>query len=123
MSALSRVVAAAFGLALLAGLAIGALGPASWRVAIGSHGPACPFHAVTGVDCPFCGMTRATLALGAGDVRGALALHPLAPVVVIGTLALLVIVALGRGDLLLTGKRPLALLAAVAVIWILRLVL
>src|SRR5436190_2028681 len=79
-------------------LALGALGPEAWRAALAEHGPGCPFRAVTGVDCPFCGMTRATLALGAGDLRAALALHPLAPVVVLGTLALMAVVALGRAD-------------------------
>lgn len=118
-----RVAAAAWGAAVLGGLAVGALGPEPWRAAIAEGGPGCPFRAVTGVDCPFCGMTRATLALGGGDLPGALALHPLAPIVVLGTLALMAIVALGRADALLRGRRPLALLGAIAALWILRLVL
>jgi len=118
-----RVAAAAWGAAILGGLVLGAIGPATWRAALAEHGPGCPFRAATGVDCPFCGMTRATLALGGGDLGAALALHPLAPLVVIGTLALMAIVALGRADALLEGRRPLALLGAIVAIWILRLVL
>lgn len=32
----------------------------------------CPFRAVTGLDCPFCGATRATAALATGDLGAAL---------------------------------------------------
>lgn len=38
--------------------------------------PPCPLRALTGVPCPFCGMTRGTIALVHGDVLGALALNP-----------------------------------------------
>lgn len=41
----------------------------------------CPVRALTGVPCPGCGMTRALLALGRGDVGEALALHPLSPLI------------------------------------------
>jgi hypothetical protein len=39
----------------------------------------CPFHRLTGLDCPGCGMTRAGAAMLTGDFRQALAHHPLAP--------------------------------------------
>ena len=39
--------------------------------------PFCPMATVLGIPCPGCGLTRATLALLHGDVRGAFALHPL----------------------------------------------
>ena len=39
--------------------------------------PFCPMATVLGIPCPGCGLTRATLALMHGHVRGALALHPL----------------------------------------------
>lgn len=103
--------------------AIAALAPPSWGDAIAADGPGCPFHAATGVDCPFCGMTHATVAMGRGDWHAAFGFHPLAPVVVLGMLALLVIVAMGRADALVRGSRPLLLLAAIAVVWALRLLL
>jgi hypothetical protein len=45
-----------------------------------SHRPAtiCPFRALTGLPCPFCGGTTAAVHLGHGDVRGALAASPIA---------------------------------------------
>jgi hypothetical protein len=43
----------------------------------------CPVAALLGVPCPGCGLTRAVLALVAGDIDGAMRLHPLAPVLVV----------------------------------------
>jgi hypothetical protein len=42
----------------------------------------CPFALVTGVPCPGCGMTRASLALLHGDLAAAFRLQPLSPVLV-----------------------------------------
>jgi hypothetical protein len=36
----------------------------------------CPFHVITGMSCPGCGMTRAFLALGQCKLKEALALNP-----------------------------------------------
>jgi hypothetical protein len=43
------------------------------------HRPAtiCPFRALTGLPCPFCGGTTAASRLGHADLRGALAASPL----------------------------------------------
>ena len=41
----------------------------------------CPFALITGTACPGCGLTRATLALGRGDMGAAMAFHPLVLVV------------------------------------------
>ena len=40
----------------------------------------CPFKQLTGLPCPGCGMTHATVALLRGDFRAMLSYHPLAPV-------------------------------------------
>ena len=36
----------------------------------------CPLRAITGVPCPFCGMTTGTLALGRGDLGASVAANP-----------------------------------------------
>ena len=38
----------------------------------------CPFRRITGMPCPTCGMTRGVLALGRGDLLGALNFNPMA---------------------------------------------
>ena len=38
----------------------------------------CPFHAITGFNCPGCGMTRAFLAIGQLKFKEAFALNPFA---------------------------------------------
>lgn len=43
--------------------------------------PICPMAGLLGVPCPGCGLTRATLALGRGELRQALQLHPLVLVI------------------------------------------
>jgi hypothetical protein len=45
-------------------------------------GPLCPLRRLTGVPCPFCGMTTGVLALSRGDVVAAFAANPLAPLLV-----------------------------------------
>lgn len=41
--------------------------------------PACPFHAMTGLNCPGCGLTRGFHALFRGDILGALQFNLLIP--------------------------------------------
>jgi len=50
--------------------------------------PICPFAYLTGLPCPGCGLSRAAFALFRGDVRGALAMHPLVFVALPGALVL-----------------------------------
>jgi hypothetical protein len=51
------------------------------------HYPLCPSYALAGIWCPGCGMLRATHDLAHGDVGGALARNPGAPLVLLGILA------------------------------------
>lgn len=37
----------------------------------------CPFNRITGLNCPFCGMTRAHVAFFKGEFHTALSYHPL----------------------------------------------
>lgn len=108
---------------IVTGLLVGAFGPDSWKAAIANDGPGCPLKATTGIDCPFCGMTRATLAMGGGDFDRALDLHPLAPLVVFGMVALMFLISIGRAELLLRGRRPFILLGSIGLVWILRFIL
>jgi hypothetical protein len=117
---MSRIVAAIYLVAIAVTLAVGAFAPESWRVALATGGPGCPLRFATGIDCPFCGMTRATLALGHGDLRGALGFHPFAPFVLVGVVILLAIVVSGRAGVLLNGRRPYLLLGAIFAMWVAR---
>jgi len=117
------LIAGGYAALVVAGFVIGAVGPESWRRAMLDDGPGCPLKATTGIDCPFCGMTHATLAMGGGDLSGALEHHPLAPFVLLFVLTLLILVAAGRTNALLAGRRPFIVLGVIGAIWILRFVL
>jgi hypothetical protein len=47
----------------------------------------CPFHSLTGWLCPGCGGTRAVAELLRGDFASAMALNPVAVILVLATLA------------------------------------
>ncbi|MFQ5558091.1 MAG: DUF2752 domain-containing protein [Acidimicrobiales bacterium] len=49
-------------------------------------GPLCPLRRVTGVPCPFCGMTTGVTATAHGDLLGAVAANPAAPLLVLAVL-------------------------------------
>lgn len=120
---IARLVAAAWILLIVAGFAVGASGSARARDAMLNDSPGCIWKWTTGVDCPFCGMTHATVELGAGDLHAAHRAHPLAIVVIAGALAMFAIVAAGRTDLLLARRRPIIIMGVIAAIWALRLLL
>ena len=75
---LRRTAALAGGTALAgAAVAVAVVDPSSPD----SVFPACPFHAVTGIWCPGCGLTRATHHLLNGDVPAALGSNLFVPLV------------------------------------------
>lgn len=63
----------------------------------------CLLRRMTGVPCPTCGMTRAFVAMGRGDVVAAARHHPLGPVAFVAMAA----AALRSGDIAITGRRRL----------------
>jgi len=86
-------LAAAIAFVAIAGgfVALGAVGAARPDVLarFREDGPStCPFKLATGLRCPLCGMTRATVRMARGDFAGALHLHPLAPLVLLAVLAI-----------------------------------
>ena len=48
--------------------------------------PACPFFALTGHPCPFCGGTRAFAYMWEGDMSDAVRLYPFGPALFVGSL-------------------------------------
>ena len=98
-----------------------------------AHGSAwpCPFHALTGLPCPGCGLTRSTMACLHGRLDEALSWHLLGPLVPVVFLAAVTVVVLParRGEALIdrlwrTERRLHAgwvLLAVLVGYWVLRL--
>jgi hypothetical protein len=80
----------------------------------------CPLKVIAGVPCPACGATRGSLEMLSGDPLAAFARNPLVfAVLLLGGLALLLRVVLGKTLVLVTkgGERPfLWILAAIAVL-------
>jgi hypothetical protein len=66
-----------------------ALTSAGW-LELGLPTPLCPLHAVTGIPCPGCGMTRAARSLIQGDFRDAALFNPLFMTLLAGVAAYLV---------------------------------
>jgi hypothetical protein len=119
----ARIAAGGLLGAIVGTLLLGAVGSAGLRATMLEHGPSCLFRTLTGMDCPFCGMTRATLAMGGGDLTKALHFHPLAPLMLAGTAAVCLVIAAGRASWLFQGRTGAALALALALSWALRLAL
>jgi hypothetical protein len=65
----------------------------------GGHGLPCPLRTLTGVPCPFCGLTTATVALVHGHCKDAAKANPLvyvAAAAVVGTTPVLATRAFGK---------------------------
>lgn len=56
--------------------------------------PACPFRFVTGHPCPFCGGTHSFAYMWQGDLSRAAAVYPLGPLMFVGTLLVVLLLAL-----------------------------
>jgi hypothetical protein len=101
-------------------------------LAVVFEAPLCPTASLFGVPCPGCGLTRATLALLHGDLRGALRFHPLVLLLAPLYFGLIGAAALGyvagpersRARLRFTGRwvtpAAWALLALVLGVWLAR---
>ncbi len=126
-----RIAAAIAFWAIVAGFGglavVGAASP-STLARFREDGPVtCPFRLMTGLRCPLCGMTRATVRMARGDLVGALHLHPLAPIVLFivigGTLIWLGFFARGRPVPAWLRVRPRVALPLFALVWLVNIFL
>ena len=91
----------------------------------------CPFFRLTGIPCPGCGLSRATLLLLKGDLAGSLRFHAFAPIFLFAIIALILSVLLPKSIIqpaiasaeLIERKTGLTVLILVALIvyWLARL--
>lgn len=88
MIAPSRVRAGLVPLAVVAGGA-GLAAVFATSPGMVAYVPPCPIHALTGIDCPGCGMTRGTMSLLSGDVTAAVGHNALMFLIGLPLLALL----------------------------------
>jgi hypothetical protein len=85
-------------------------------------GPLCPLRRTTGVPCPLCGMTTGVTALARGDMAGAVAANPLAPVLVLVVLLAWAVLLVGRDRLpVRTQTLGRGLTIALPVLWLFQL--
>ncbi len=81
----------------------------------------CPFHNLSGLPCPGCGLTRAFVCLGHGQIGAAFHWHPLGPFLFAATL-FCALNSLAGQEMPRPSKRIWALIAALFVLcWGLRL--
>jgi hypothetical protein len=87
----------------------------------------CPFNTLTGLPCPICGISRASVLMLHGDIGGSFRMHPLGPVVVIGAVMSVVYLPwaiMGRKELEAGGIRRWimwGLVGVVLVAWMISL--
>jgi len=74
----------------------GAVGLQVALVSLRLPGWQCPFFHFTGVPCPGCGLSRATMLLLKGDLAGAIRFHAFAPILLLGIVALILSVLLPK---------------------------
>lgn len=108
-------------LGIAGALIVGAIGGAA-RQSATTGGIPCPLYGSTGIPCPLCGMSRATMALGSGDLGGAFASHPVFPLVLAFALWGGLYLALGRP--LTVRGRPITVvhvLIGTGIVWAINL--
>jgi hypothetical protein len=77
---------------------------------------ACPFHAITGLDCPGCGATHAIAALATGHLTEALRINALVTIA-IPMLAVRIAWVTTKGKGIVIPAQSAPLLAAIAVLF------
>lgn len=108
-------------------LVVGTAWAAVALVRPGDAGPTfCPWKAITGLDCPFCGSTRSAAALAHGDLALALDHNAFFVLVVLplaglGWLVWALRAGQGRATPTLSSRVLLTLVALTAAWWVLRL--
>jgi hypothetical protein len=119
---IARLASAAVAAGAFFVFVVGMLGSGALQGQVVDHGLPCLFRSATGLVCPLCGMTHAIAALGAGDIGGAFAAHPLAPFIFLVVVWLCVGLAI-KGRIRLFGKdvQPGPMLAGTAVVWLINL--
>jgi Protein of unknown function (DUF2752) len=96
-------------------VAAGLVGAAAAWPLLPVHPPlGCPLRALTGIPCPFCGMTRACVAAMHGHLGASLAFNPAGVLVILAAL-----VALVRPQLLTRVRMPpWVVFVAIGALWI-----
>jgi hypothetical protein len=85
-------------------------------------GTVCPLRRLTGVPCPFCGMTTGVVSTVHGDLSAAIAANPAAPLLVLAVIAAWVLWAVGRrGPLVPRRLAGPAAVTAVGAVWVYQL--
>jgi hypothetical protein len=108
-------------------LGVGAAWAAVALVRPGDAGPIpCPWRAITGLDCPFCGATRSAAALANGDVvlaldHNAFFVLVIVPLAAAAWLTWMVRAWQGRPAVTITTRALVVLLALAGAWWALRL--
>lgn len=84
----------------------------------------CPFKALTGIDCPACGMTRACISALKGDFATAVSYHPLYIILGIETAYYILVYTFELKKFKLKGKTELSIVAVTTLllifVWIFR---
>lgn len=93
------------GMIVLAEMAVRAGGSSKWIERLSVSGPICPLKQMAGLQCSFCGMTRAFLCLLGGEYERAMGFNVLSLPIFFGMIGWLLLVSLGYRKRLSEGSR------------------